>query len=457
MGDGWPIIDMKKFPNEAISGLSLSQINEIMSEDPIFTDMDEHFGTFFDDINNINNTIPDIPEDIVSVLNETENNMKPMSSAKQEKQHTEKLISFLSEKNLQCDLKTIEEERLNNYLRYFYHELRTKNGRFYSPTSLKCIRAGIHRHINQTLNRKIDIINGDNFASSNRMLKTMAGLWLSHGGESTQYDKIEDQDLEKIFSSFRRTNGEELQNEVIFSLLYYLGARGREDLRRIKRSDLTFELDSNGAKYAYLKTKKDDASEPNNVRKNVKASLKENDYKNLKNNRIYDSQAVECLEIYLNRLKHDAPDSDNLFHRPVRGNTSKQCFYSSKQVRGVNFLGDFMKKLSKRLKLSKDYTNHCVRCTTVSRAKESGMSNSDVCLITGHKDQRSVDRYDRPSDSRRRAITSVLNLNSLHQQSASTSSMLDQSTTNLTIQAIPEKKMKITVDGNKNTIEFDFS
>ena len=83
------------------------------------------------------------------------------------------------------------------------------------------------------------------------------------------------------------------------------------------------------------------------------------------------------------------------------------------------------------------------------------MSNADVCVITGHKDQRSVDRYDRPSDARRRAITSVLNVESTN---ASTSNMtLDHSSTNLTIQAIPEKRMKIKVDGNKNTIEFDFS
>ena len=95
----------------------------------------------------------------------------------------------------------------------------------------------------------------------------MAALWLSHGGEQKPYGKIEDNYLEKIFSSFNRNTGEELQNEVIFSLLYYLDARGREDLRRTKRSDLNFEFDSNGVKYAYLKTKKDDTCEPRFVKR----------------------------------------------------------------------------------------------------------------------------------------------------------------------------------------------
>lgn len=442
------MIDFSKFPNDAISGLSLSEINDVMNAEHQFESNTPG------NVNQSSDCMPDIPEDVFSMLNETENKMKPKSSVKQEKQHVEKLLSFFSEKNIQCNLNSVTDENLNNYLRYFYHELRRKNGGFYSPASLKCIRAGIHRHLTQTLDRRVDIINGVNFASSNRMLKTMAGMWLSHGGEFTQHDKIQDEDLETIFSSFHRRTGEELQNEAIFSLLYFLGARGREELKRIKRSDLSFGLDSDSVKYAYLKTKKDNVSEPNNIRKNVKMSLKEQEYKNTRDNRIYNPQAVECLELYLHKLQRDAPESDNLFHRPMITKDDKDCFFSSKQVRGINFLGNFMKNLSEKLNLTKIYTNHCVRCTTISRAKERGMSNSDICRITGHKDQRSVDRYDRPSDARRREMTSVLSINS---QISTSSVILNQSEKNLIIQAAPEKKMKITVDGNKNIIEFDFS
>ena len=77
----------------------------------------------------------------------------------------------------------------------------------------------------------------------------MATLWLSYGGDQIPYDKIEDNDLEKKFSSFHRNKGaagEELQNEVIFSLLYYSEVRGRKDLRRIKRSDVSMDEWTNG-------------------------------------------------------------------------------------------------------------------------------------------------------------------------------------------------------------------
>ena len=39
-----------------------------------------------------------------------------------------------------------------------------------------------------------------------------------------------------------------------------------------------------------------------------------------------------------------------------------------------------------------------------------GLSNQEIAQITGHKDAASVDRYDRPSDSRKHRLTSALSL-----------------------------------------------
>ena len=116
MDDCWLMIDFGKFPNEAISGLTLEQINNIMKEDRMLEsgEVEDYIdvGLFLND----NTLMPDLDiiEDIVCTLNETEHRMKPTSSAKQEKQHTEKFNAFLTEKNIQCDWKTIAEERLNN-------------------------------------------------------------------------------------------------------------------------------------------------------------------------------------------------------------------------------------------------------------------------------------------------------------------------------------------------------
>ena len=471
MDHGWPAeIDFNKFPGGMISGLTLSQITKINSnEDPtnlettkavdfieLFNDNDfEDWDCLFNDVTT------EIPAEVVQSLNDTELSMKPQSSLKQERLHSSRFLDFLKSKNIECHLESVSEETLNSYLRWFYHELRTSNGGFYNPASLKCIRAGIHRFLTQTINRKVNIITGDAFGSANRMLLTMSGLWLSHGGQSKQFIAIEEDDLKIIYDSFDRQSGETLQNEFIFSILYFLGARGREELKRLKRSDISFEFDSKGTKYMLLKSQKDRQSEPNNLRKNVKPSLQPKDYISNRMNRIYDQRAVECIEMYLNTINRDQSSTDNVFPRPLNNKKSTR-FFSEKQVRGESYLGSFMKTLSNKLKLSKTYSNHCIRCTTITKAKENGLTNSEVCIITGHKDQRSIDRYDRPSDQRKQMLSSAIALsqavNSDQNLCITTATSNEPIQTGpITINAPSEKKMRIDADGNSNTVTITFS
>ena len=65
---------------------------------------------------------------------------------------------------------------------------------------------------------------------------------------------------------------------------------------------------------------------------------------------------------------------------------------------GKDSLGDLLSQLSKELKLSKRYTNHCVRVTGINIMHEKGMSNSEIATVTGQKSTASVQRYIRTSD-----------------------------------------------------------
>ena len=80
-------------------------------------------------------------------------------------------------------------------------------------------------------------------------------------------------------------------------------------------------------------------------------------------NRIYDQRAVECIEMYINIINRDQANTDDLFPRPSNNKKSTR-FFTEKQVRGEHYLGSFMKTLSRKRKLSKVYSNHCIRCTT---------------------------------------------------------------------------------------------
>ena len=87
---------------------------------------------------------------------------------------------------------------------------------------------------------------------------------------------------------------------------------------------------------------------------------------------------------------------DELFPKPIKDKSRKYShWYCQKMKLGKHSIDNLMKNLSMNLKLSRIYTNHCIRVTLVTILKEYGHSNSDICEVTGHKNEMSVERYKR--------------------------------------------------------------
>ena len=60
---------------------------------------------------------------------------------------------------------------------------------------------------------------------------------------------------------------------------------------------------------------------------------------------------------------------------------------------GVNTIGSLMKTISKKSKLTKDYTTHCIRTTVVTNLFNENVPVEEIACVTGHKDTKSVKRY----------------------------------------------------------------
>uniref|UniRef100_A0A1I8I2I8 Tyr recombinase domain-containing protein n=1 Tax=Macrostomum lignano TaxID=282301 RepID=A0A1I8I2I8_9PLAT len=67
--------------------------------------------------------------------------------------------------------------------------------------------------------------------------------------------------------------------------------------------------------------------------------------------------------------------------------------FSDKAHRGLRYLQEFMKNLSEKAKLSKPYTNHCIRVTRICDLESEGHAVHDIMLVTGHKSEATVRRY----------------------------------------------------------------
>ena len=95
-----------------------------------------------------------------------------------------------------------------------------------------------------------------------------------------------------------------------------------------------------------------------------------------------------CYQFYLDKLN---PDIDRFFQRAKVGvgclMSRDDAHWYMKSPLSHNLLGGMMKLISESAKLSKPYTNHCLRATAVVHLKEAGVEDRTICEISGHKIQ----------------------------------------------------------------------
>lgn len=252
-----------------------------------------------------------------------------------------------------------------------------------------CIRASLQRFL--TLNNSTsNIISGEDFKKANLMLKCMIGKYLKSPNRSLPDEKfppIEEDDMIKLRAYFDRSSPDRLQDEFIFNTLYFFGLRGRETLRELRKNSFAVEKDGQNRRYIRLVK--------NFNSKTCKASTKAKEFENAKNVRMYESTRpeecpVECFEAYLAKLPSE---TEELFLKPILRPKNENAWYCKSQTLGHNTLGNTMANLSKKCSLSKRYTNHSVRVTTVGVLREQGFSNEEIAPVTGHKNVASVQRY----------------------------------------------------------------
>jgi len=95
----------------------------------------------------------------------------------------------------------MSETELDDFLRRFYAEVRTKSGEEYSRSSILGLRNSIERHF--TANKKsLKLSNNPVFARSNKTLESKLKAIRREGKENTQHKPvIESDDILKIKSS----------------------------------------------------------------------------------------------------------------------------------------------------------------------------------------------------------------------------------------------------------------
>ena len=149
--------------------------------------------------------------------------------------------------------------------------------------------------------------------------------------------------------------------------------RGRKNLRQLKKTDFEIKVNSQG-KRCVVKTT-DELT---------------------KNHRAHDVQAedfpfcpVSSFEKYLSVLN---PMNEYLFQRPKKSAGEGEIWYDNMVV-GENTLGKKMKVISHQAELSKIYTNHSIRATTITILDRSGFEARHIMSVSGHRNESSINTY----------------------------------------------------------------
>lgn len=385
------LLNLNNVPCGEISGMDEEHLDWVTGEssDRYIYEISQSF------MEMLNDESEDIPNDIDAEIEDSlrimEEEALPKSTKDQMIRYSTKFHDFLKAKNLSTNLETIPKDIFNNYLRYFYSELKTKDGNLYSPASLICIRAALFRFFQ--LKNNINIIGDQNFQLSNHMLKTMVYRYKRSNQSKCEdkYPAIELNDMAKLRAYFDRSNPTILLEEVVFNLLYYFSLRGRETLPYLNRNSIAIETDSTGR--SYLRIQCDTLS------KNAKASLRKSEFENVKNQRVYENTSnsdhcpVAAYKLYLEKMQQCKGDS--LFPKPClnKKKLASGMWYTEEKPVGKNTLDSMMARLSEKANLSKRYTNHCLRVTAITVLKENGATNEEIATFSGHKNPGSVQRY----------------------------------------------------------------
>ena len=177
-------------------------------------------------------------------LNNMEESAKAYTTKRATKWGLNRFEEWQAKRTISFDWKTVSSKKLNDILRKFYAEVKTKQGRTLSPSALTGITAAAHRFITSPPNnRAINILKDSDLIPANNMFQAKCKLYYRSGNpKPTHKNAIEDGDMKKLSRYFIHQNDgnasayesaattfwtpERLQQYVWFNLCYHFGRRG---------------------------------------------------------------------------------------------------------------------------------------------------------------------------------------------------------------------------------------
>lgn len=290
--------------------------------------------------------------------------------------YTERILNeFISQVKIIVNYQ--DSHAVDDMLSQFYTCVKKDNGEYFSLNTFNSIRYSIARLMKDK--HAMDITKDSAFARSNTVFKAVCKELKRNGsGAVNHYQIICEEDMLKI-SLWKWETPRELQWSVWFTLHFHTAMRGRENLHDLKKDDIIFETAS-GKQMVRLKDKLTKNHRSDTTASNGSVIFATND----------ESCPVKLISFYISKLNIN---TEFLWQKPNKATAGD--WYANQKV-GINTVNKFMSSLSQHLHLSKTYTNHSVRATSITILGR-GFQDTDVATFSGHKSLTALGIYKRTS------------------------------------------------------------
>ena len=295
---------------------------------------------------------------------------------------------------------------MDEMLRKYYADVRTKSGQLYSKSAYVNLRASVNRLLTSPpFNRPVNIMQDRHFQSANNVFWGVIKRLRREGKDTSEHKSpLTAVDMAKIYSTgtVSLTDPVTLQRKVFLEIGLHFARRGREGLRDLRQNSFVVCNDTNGTEYvkmAYVeKEKNHQGTDAKEKKKNAIMLAQPND----------PNCPVRSFKLYCSKLNKEC---ESFYQMPnQRWLSDKDAWYLPKPA-GIGALGNMMKNISKEAKLSSVYTNHALRVTAATALNHAGFEVADIAQVTGHSSTESLKSYiNRPSQEKCNALSNALHL-----------------------------------------------
>lgn len=348
-------------------------------------------------------------------------------------------------------LELISKEKLSDSLRFFFHEVRKKNGDLYPPNSLRLLFFGIQRFLN--LERGLDwhlmtdSVFRDCRNSLDAAMKNATKMGLSMRKKIASSISVETENSLWEKNLLGCDCPKKLNRTLIYLISKNCGLRGGQELRGLKwgeGSQLTLKTMPDGTEVLQYN---EDFSKTN------KGGLHDHHIEP-KSVTVYPSEKRDrCLVILFKKFAELRPKRDTsgaFFLQPLPKYTHTTWYLNSPL--GHNTLSSAIRNLMDAAgEDTAHYSNQSGRRTTVTRLMNASCPKQITKKITGHRSD-CVLTYNEVSEESLKMASNILT-NGMINFKESTEQACNQA-----IEITPQtnKKMKVEIDGNTNKITVIF-